>query len=113
MKKIPTLFKRVYENHKVVDILDEITPGCERCLKKVSLRLRSTAAAQGNPYNLGEDKLEKHVEAIVKVERTFDGIKKWLEEHNEEGLVFWLDGEPVCKIKRTDFGLEWPIKKGE
>lgn len=29
MKKIPTLFKIVYENHKVVDILDEITPGCE------------------------------------------------------------------------------------
>ena len=23
MKKIPTLFKRVYENHKVVDILDK------------------------------------------------------------------------------------------
>ena len=66
---------------------------------------------QGNPYNLSEDRLEKHGEAIAKVERTFNDIKKWLEDHNEEGLVFWLDGEPVCKIKRTDFGLEWPIKK--
>lgn len=35
----------------------------------------------------------------------------WLNEHPIEGLVFWLDGEPVCKIKRTDFGLEWPVKK--
>ena len=30
MKKIPTLFKRIYENHKIVGIKDEITPGCER-----------------------------------------------------------------------------------
>lgn len=189
MKKIPTLFKRVYENHKVVDILDEITPGCEKAFKEgvATVKIDGSCCAvfdgipykrydakkgkkppigaipccnpdpitghwphwvkldpknsgdkwfwaafnssdehypdgtyeaigphfQGNPYNLGEDKLEKHGEAIVKVERTFDGIKKWLEDHNEEGLVFWLDGEPVCKIKRTDFGLEWPIKKGE
>jgi hypothetical protein len=25
--------------------------------------------------------------------------------------VFWLDGEPVCKIKRSDFGLSWNTKK--
>jgi hypothetical protein len=25
-------------------------------------------------------------------------------------LVFWLDGEPVCKIKRSDFGFKWPVK---
>ena len=29
MKKIPTLFTRVFENHKIVDITPEITPGCE------------------------------------------------------------------------------------
>ena len=34
-------------------------------------------------------------------------IKKYLEENNIEGLVFWKDGEPKCKIKRTDFGFEW------
>lgn len=27
MKKIPTLFERVYENHKVVDVLDKVTAG--------------------------------------------------------------------------------------
>lgn len=29
MKKIPTLFEKVYENHKVVGIKPNITPGCE------------------------------------------------------------------------------------
>lgn len=29
MKKIPTLFKRIYENHKVIGITDEVTEGCE------------------------------------------------------------------------------------
>ncbi len=28
-------------------------------------------------------------------------------EHYIEGIVFWKDGEPRCKIKRSDFGLEW------
>ena len=30
MKKIPTLFKRVFENHKIVGITDEITPRLRR-----------------------------------------------------------------------------------
>lgn len=29
MKKIPTLFERVYENHKIVDILPKVTEGME------------------------------------------------------------------------------------
>ena len=62
---------------------------------------------QGNPYNLAWDFLTPHGKSIVEVERTFEGIRKWLMEHHEEGLVFWKDGEPKCKIKRTDFGLEW------
>lgn len=28
-----------------------------------------------------------------------------------EGLVFWFNGEPICKIKRTDFGFDWPVKE--
>lgn len=31
--------------------------------------------------------------------------------HNEEGIVFWNDDAPLCKIKRTDFGLDWPMKE--
>ena len=29
MKKIPTLFERVYENHKIVGITEVVTPGFE------------------------------------------------------------------------------------
>lgn len=65
---------------------------------------------QSNPYGLTDDVLELHGAKVVDVERTFDGIKKYLEENNIEGLVFWLGGEPVCKIKRSDFGLPWPVE---
>ena len=65
---------------------------------------------QGNPYNDDDDSLIKHGNNIIEVERTFEGIKKYLFENEIEGLVFWKDGIPQCKIKRTDFGFAWPIK---
>ena len=43
------------------------------------------------------------------VERTYDGIKDYLATHDIEGIVFWKDGDPQCKIKRSDFGFEWPV----
>ena len=63
-----------------------------------------------NPYGLCDDILEPHGVKKVEVERTFEGIRSYLEKTNVEGLAFWLKGEPVCKIKRTDFGLAWPEK---
>jgi hypothetical protein len=201
MKKIPTLFERVFEGHKKVDILPNITPGCEEafingdatikidgsccaiidgaffkrydCKKgktppegaipccdpdpitghwphwvKVSMndpadkwfvaayKKASSMLAmdnynifdklsdgtyeavgfhfQGNPYKLDSDVLVKHGTGIIdNLDRTFDGVKSYLEEHEIEGIVFWLNGEPVCKIKRSDFGLPWPVKEGE
>lgn len=35
------------------------------------------------------------------------GIKPVVTEGYVEGLVFWKDGEPKCKIKRSDFGFDW------
>ena len=186
MKKIPTLFTRVFKNHRIVAITDEITPGCEEAFLHGDATIKIDGACcaiidgvfykrydakkgknppvgaipccgadpvtghhphwvkvdfnnpddkwfvrafnntpgqlynstyeaigkhfNGNPYGLCDDILEFHGVKKVDVERTFDGIKKYLEENNIEGLVFWLNGEPVCKIKRTDFGLKWPIK---
>ena len=67
---------------------------------------------QGNPYNYDYDTLVPHGEDIsILEERTFKGIKEWLSKAPQEGLVFWLDGKPVCKIKRRDFGFKWPTTK--
>ena len=66
---------------------------------------------QGNPHNVAYDILVPHGESVVEVERTFEGIREYLARNNVEGLVFWLDGEPCCKIKRSDFGFSWPVKE--
>lgn len=64
-----------------------------------------------NPYNMENDILMPHGYDLVDVERNFDAIKQLLTELDTiEGIVFWLNGIPVCKIKRTDFGLKWPVK---
>ena len=198
MRKIPTLFTRVFENRKIVDILPEITPGCEEAFKNgvATVKIDGSCCAvingelykrydakkgktppegaipccdpdpvtghwphwvkvnsddsgdkwfieaynlymdeyilsttmymnepfadgtyeaigkhfNGNPYGMDYDILCLHGVKQAEVPRTFEGVKEWLENHNEEGLVFWLDGKPVCKIKRSDFGLEWPVK---
>lgn len=66
---------------------------------------------QGNPYKLAENKLIPHGIHVVSVPRSFEGIREWLREHNVEGIVFWKDKEPQCKIRRKDFGFEWPVKE--
>ena len=192
MKKIPTLFERVYENHKVVGITKTVTPGCEWVLdgygtatvkydgaccaviggtlykrydakagKKVPIgaikcqekpdpvtghmpcwipcdrdnpsdkwfwsaydNTRGERGGledwtyeamgphfQGNPQQMDKDFLLAHGQNEIEVERTFDGIREFLREHEIEGIVFWKDGEPRCKIKRSDFGFPWMNKK--
>lgn len=69
----------------------------------------------GNPYNKREDKVFKHgLENIGLKDWSFEGIKEYLRTHEVEGIVFWTakNGKniPIAKIKRTDFGFEWPIK---
>ena len=190
MKKIPTLFERVYSEHKIVDVLPNITKGCEDAFLygKATIKFDGSCCAiingefykrydakngkpipeeaikcqeeadpitghlpcwvkcdknnpsdkwfwnaydnteelavdisdgtyeavgkhfQGNPYNYEKDYLIKHGESTIEVVRTFDGVKEFLTNNILEGIVFWYNNEPVCKIKRTDFGLEWPVK---
>ena len=66
---------------------------------------------QGNPHKYRYDFLVPHGTHVVTVDRSFEGIRKYLASHNIEGLVFWLDGEPRCKIKRSDFGFTWPVSE--
>ena len=190
MKKIPTLFERVYENHKVVTVLPNVTAGMEWVLNGdgvVTLKVDGSCCAiingefykrydakhgrpvpdeaikcqdeadpitghfpcwvqcnrdnpsdkwfwaahdyssivklmtvlpdgtyeaigkhfRNNPYHIEYDALIQHGKDVIKVERTFEGIRKYLLENYIEGIVFWKDGEPKCKIKRSDFGFEW------
>ena len=65
----------------------------------------------GNPYNLDYDTLIPHGVDIIEVPRTFEGIRDYLKDNYIEGIVFWKDGEPKCKIKRSDFGHDWATKK--
>ena len=64
---------------------------------------------RGNPYGLDDDFLERHGRIKVKdFPRDFDGMREYFRTHPIEGIVFWKDGQPQCKIKRSDFGFKWP-----
>lgn len=194
MKKIPTLFKRIYENHKVIGITDEVTEGCEFVLegkgtptvkydgsccaiiggqlyKRYDAKKGKKAPEgaipcqdapdeitghfphwekcdrnnpadkwffkaydktyelyelksmpdgtyeavgehfQGNPYHFLTDYLIEHGRMVINEKLdSFEAIKEFLKNNEIEGIVFWLDGEPRCKIKRSDFGFEWGCK---
>jgi hypothetical protein len=188
MRKIPTLFERVFDGHKIVDILPNVTPGMEWVLKgegKATIKWDGSCCAiidgefyrrydakngkpvpegaikwqeeadpitghlpcwvkcdrsnpndhwywkaydtssigahladgtyeavglhfRNNPYNHTIDSLIRHgTDIIPDFPRTFDEIREYLRNHHIEGVVFWKDGQPQCKIKRSDFGFEW------
>ena len=67
---------------------------------------------QGNPYGMLCDILIPHGKDIIIVERSYEGIKKYLSENYIEGIVFWKNGRPMCKIRRKDFGFEWNSQGG-
>ena len=63
---------------------------------------------RANPYGLEKDVIEKHgIRILPGVPRDFEVIRDYLEKHNIEGIVFWKNGQPQCKIKRSDFGFPW------
>ena len=183
MKKIPTLFVREFENHRVIKVTEKVTPGLEWVLDGdgiATLKFDGSCTAiidgvfykrydakkvkkapegaipcckpdpitghhphwvrvdennpgdkwfveayknaedktdgtyeaigphfHGNPYGCEFDTLVKHGRVTLEVPRTFEGIRKFLAENDVEGIVFWKDGEPQCKIKRSDFGYKW------
>ena len=189
MKKIPTLFERKFENHKIVAVLPNVAPDLEWVLRgegvatekidgsccaifggelykrfdakkgkkppegaipccdpdpitghwphwvkvdpdrasdKWFVAARENTASNylydgtkeaigphfnGNPYGVCRDLLIPHGDKVIEVERSFEGIKQYLTDHYIEGIVFWKDGEPQCKIKRSDFGLPWGNKQ--
>lgn len=70
---------------------------------------------QNNPHRLDYNTLKSHemdseLLDFPKGPTTFEFIREYLKGHEIEGIVFWKNNEPQCKIKRRDFGFEWPLK---
>jgi len=60
----------------------------------------------GNPEKLDTHILIPHGEFIYEdCPRTFVEIKKWLEDKDIEGIVWWNEDGRKAKIKKKDFGM--------
>ncbi len=62
---------------------------------------------QGNRYGLTGHELWRHGAVVVEVERTREGLLRWLEQNHEEGLVFHHSDGRMAKVRRKDFGIPW------
>lgn len=67
----------------------------------------------GNPHRFTQHTLIPHgVDMLFDVPRDFDGIREYLtNDATLEGIVWHHDDGRLVKIKRKDFGLQWPPKK--
>lgn len=64
----------------------------------------------GNPYGLTRDMLIPHGQTPafgLHWPYDLDNIRDYLSRTEIEGIVFWEEGEPIAKIKRSDFGFPW------
>ena len=70
---------------------------------------------QRNTMSLDKDQLIRHGSVVIDNLSATDiqTIKKWLEDHEVEGIVFWNESEPVTKIRRVDFGIPWNNHKAK
>jgi hypothetical protein len=67
---------------------------------------------QGNPEKISGHVFIRHgSEVLENVPRDYDGLKSYFSEHVIEGVVWHHSDGRMAKIKRSDFGFEWP-KKG-
>ena len=65
-----------------------------------------------NHEHAAEHQLRRHGAAQFEpFPRDFDGIRAWLAEHEIEGIVFHHPDGRMVKIRRDDFGLDWPVER--
>ena len=93
------------------EVLEHIRKGTGRLQERLALLSSAEPMRSSGPVSythLEKDVIEKHgIRILPDVPRNFEGIRDYLEKHNIEGIVFWKDGQPQCKIKRSDFGFPW------
>lgn len=53
--------------------------------------------------------LMRHGAEELDAPRNFDGLADFLRDKNIEGIVFHHPDGRMCKIRRDDYGLPWPI----
>jgi hypothetical protein len=65
---------------------------------------------QGNPEQIKGHELIKHgLEILPLRDKSFEGIKTFLEPLDIEGIVFHGKDGQMCKIRKKDFGLKRKI----
>ncbi len=67
----------------------------------------------GNAEQLDGHEFMRHGGSVLDVTtRTFDGISAFLSEQQIEGIVFHhQNARDMCKIRRHDFGFQWPVTR--
>ncbi len=67
---------------------------------------------QGNPYGLDRHVLVRHGRGVLEeVPTDYDYLAIWLKaERLSEGVVWHHPDGRMAKIRRRDFGLEWPVR---
>jgi len=63
----------------------------------------------GNHDRLDSHMLAKHGGVMLTVPRDWEGLLYYLAGHDIEGIVFHHPDGRMCKIRRDDYGLPWPI----
>ena len=53
--------------------------------------------------------LKRHGDEILDAPRDFDGLFDYLKSRSIEGIVFRHESGSMCKIRRHDYGLPWPV----
>lgn len=68
---------------------------------------------QGNPYDLSNHRLWRHgTIRCGDAPRDFAGLLLWFAAGDPiEGIVWHHPDGRMCKIKRKDFGLKWPVER--
>ena len=74
MKKIPTLFERVYENHRIVDIKPNVTPGYEWVLEGKGKASYLNASSDTFVADLSDEQISK-LSSELEAAYERDGLK--------------------------------------
>lgn len=66
---------------------------------------------QANPYGYDRDMFIGHTWERIRVDASeFNALRDTIQHLEHEGIVFHHPDGRMCKIRRDDFGFDWPLK---